>query len=84
MRTYINKTLVIGVLFFVSFTSFGLEKSDEKPTSSAEVKEQQQLKDCSFTIKGNYDGLEVDVEITVYDISWVECAALQLTVKALQ
>jgi hypothetical protein len=48
------------------------------------VKEQQQLKDCSFTIKGNYDGLEVDVEITVYDISWVECAALQLTVKALQ
>ncbi len=37
--------------------------------------------DCTFTIKGNFAGTAVDVQITVSDVSWLECTALKLGVK---
>jgi hypothetical protein len=41
----------------------------------------QELMDCTFTIKGTFDGVKVDLQITVYDVSWLECGALKLGVK---
>lgn len=37
--------------------------------------------DCTFTIKGTFNGVVVDVQITVSDVKFVECAALKLGVK---
>ncbi len=37
--------------------------------------------DCTFTIKGNFAGTVIDVQITVSDVTWLECQALKLGVK---
>ena len=41
------------------------------------------MKDCTVKIKGNFDGVEVDIEVTVYDVSWTKCTLFQLGIKAL-
>lgn len=38
--------------------------------------------DCEITIKGNFNGNEVDVVVTIYDVSWAGCQTLKLGVKA--
>lgn len=37
--------------------------------------------DCSFTIKGTFNGIAVDVEVTVSGVSLIECAILKAGVK---
>lgn len=49
--------------------------------NSIQVIENQDLMDCTFGIKGTFDGVKVDVQITVSDVSWLECGALKLGVK---
>jgi hypothetical protein len=34
-------------------------------------------RDCTFTIKGTFNGIVVDVEITVSGVSLLECALLK-------
>ena len=41
------------------------------------------VRDCTVKIKGNINGHEVDLEITISDVSWVKCRALQLGVAAM-
>lgn len=38
--------------------------------------------DCSVSIKGKYAGVEMDLEITIYDISLFECGLLKLGVRS--
>lgn len=88
MKKYFNQLLAVCSLTFLLLTSFAFvdtkEDTEETISELTKEKDQEEFKDCTFTIKGNYDGLEVDVEITVYDITWVECASLKLAVAALQ
>ena len=85
MKKYFTKIIAVCLFSFICFTSLASSESSEESASSVETDDQlEQVKDCTFSIKGNYDGVEVDVEITVYDITWAECAALKVAVAALQ
>lgn len=42
----------------------------------------EELMDCTFTIKGNFGGTDVNVTVTVSNVSLVECALLKAGVKA--
>ena len=39
--------------------------------------------DCEITIKGNFEGNQVDVVVTIYDVSWAGCQTLKAAVKVL-
>lgn len=45
-------------------------------------KNEQSLYDCEITIKGNFDGNEIDIVVTIYDVTWAGCQTLKLAVKA--
>ena len=40
----------------------------------------EELKPCTVHIKGTFDGIEVDLEVTV-DASWLECTFFKRGVK---
>jgi len=40
--------------------------------------------DCTIRITGTFDGVEVDVEITIHDVTWVGCKLLQAGIRALE
>lgn len=56
-------------------------QSELESSQFTSQQEHQDLYDCTFNIKGTFDGVKVDLQITVYDISWVECGLLKLGVK---
>ncbi|PJB52158.1 hypothetical protein CO100_00350 [Candidatus Berkelbacteria bacterium CG_4_9_14_3_um_filter_33_5] len=39
--------------------------------------------DCQITIKGNFEGTQVDVVVTIYEVSWAGCQTLKVAMKAL-
>ncbi|MBU2997809.1 hypothetical protein KO500_15270 [Cellulophaga baltica] len=47
------------------------------------IDSKSKLKDCAVQIEGNFDGVEVDIEVTIYDVSWGKCTLFQLGIKAL-
>jgi hypothetical protein len=61
-----------------------LRVTSRNETSPPQIVTQPELGkfyDCTFTIKGTFDGVKVNLEITVYDITWAECGLLKLGVK---
>ncbi|WP_353147364.1 hypothetical protein [Flavobacterium sp.] len=38
---------------------------------------------CEITIKGKFEGNQVDVVVTIYDVSWAGCQTLRAAVKIL-
>lgn len=37
--------------------------------------------DCTITVQGTFNGVEVDVEVTISDVSWLKCQAVKLLAK---
>lgn len=75
--------LTSAILFFatISFASTDSNRINNEAEVKLEKFDVQQVMDCTITIKGNFDGVEVELEITVADISWLECASLRTAVK---
>jgi hypothetical protein len=45
--------------------------------------ENEELYDCEITVKGNFEGNQVDIVVTIYDVSWAGCQTLKAAVKVL-
>ncbi len=84
--------IMIGVVSFANTknTHSNLNGNSEFLSNILSVKEAndflnlQLVKDCTITIKGTFDGVEVDLEITISDTSTLECLWLKARVKALE
>jgi Fe-S cluster assembly scaffold protein SufB len=44
--------------------------------------ETHKVGDCTFKVKGTYQGHTFDVEVTISDVSWVKCAAIKVGIIA--
>jgi len=86
-RTYAFTIALLILLspVFASNSENGLSNSTlQSEFNSQHFTSQQEhggLIDCTFNIKGTFDGVKVDLRITVYDISIIECGLLKLGVK---
>jgi hypothetical protein len=40
--------------------------------------------DCVIRITGTFDGVEIDLEITIHDVTWVGCKLLQAGIRAME
>ncbi len=69
---YSKKTETIS---FLKLKSINYESSNT--LSKAKV-------DCAIRIRGTFDGVEVDVEITIHNVTWVGCKLLQTGIRALE
>ncbi len=78
-----KKKIFTALLSFLFIGVFAKEftKQNKQIEGVTEIESQKPLGDCTFTIKGNFDGVEVDLEITVSDVSWLECKVLKSRVK---
>jgi hypothetical protein len=74
------KTLVLTIV--LSFLFFSNVNSTEKEQNfkNIETTKAFNFSPCTVTIKGNFEGIEVDLEITV-DATWIECAFLKKGIK---
>ncbi len=68
------RNLILLSFFLFSFFLDG-EKTDLDLSKS--------LRDCTVHIEGTFDGVEVDVEVTISDTSWLKCQALKAKVALL-
>ena len=41
-------------------------------------------RDCLVTVKGNFQGVEINVELTISDTSYLDCLGLKIKIKALE
>ena len=74
------KKLVLIIVF--SFLFFNNANSTEKEQNFKNIKTTKvyNFSPCTVTIKGNFDGIEVDLEVTV-DATWIECTFLKKGIK---
>jgi hypothetical protein len=72
-----KKSILIICLSLFAFGSSFAGSSDINSISKEETKT---LRPCTITIKGNFDGVEVDLEVTV-DASRLECYFLKKGVR---
>lgn len=74
--------LVFGLLCLVNLpTSSALSLSDAESVSyEQQVAMEEDLMNCTVSIKGKYFGIDMDLEITVYDVSLFECGLLKVGV----
>lgn len=68
-------------IFTLSAGSLGFSSNYSSNTNTL-MNDNSKFLDCNLTIKGNFDGLEIDVVVTVHDITWIECQGLKAAVKA--
>lgn len=71
MRTL---STILLACFLMGTPSLGVESIALGATSDPQM-------DCTFTIKGNFSGTLVDVQITVSDVTFLECTLLKVGVK---
>jgi type 1 fimbria pilin len=74
-----KKSILIIAFSFLFFSS---ANSTEKGQiyNNLEITENLDFSPCTVTIKGNFDGVEVDLEVTV-DATWFECVFLKKGIK---
>ena len=65
---------ILSVLFVVLFLSGAAIPAISNAAEVAPIT-------CTFTIKGTFNGTVVDVQISVSDVTLVECALLKAGVK---
>lgn len=41
----------------------------------------KKVRDCTVKVKGTFNGVEVDLEVTISDVSWFQCQAIKLFAK---
>ncbi|MDO6489916.1 MULTISPECIES: hypothetical protein [unclassified Cellulophaga] len=41
----------------------------------------KELIDCAVKVKGTFNGVEVELEVTISDVSWLKCQAVKLLAK---
>ena len=70
--------IIAGALFFCSFLN---AKNLEYNLVTDEFNGDFEY---SVRITGTFDGIEVDVEITIHDVTWVGCKLLQAGIRAIQ
>jgi hypothetical protein len=71
MRTL---STILLACFLIGVASVGVESRDLGATYESPM-------DCTFTIKGNFSGTLVDIQITVSDVTFLECTLLKMGVK---
>jgi hypothetical protein len=87
-----NIILTIGI-FIISFSLFGSNSEKDLAINKQEVLKVKSFEknknteindidtlDCTAKVKATFDGVEVDLEITVFDVSFVSCAAFRAAV----
>ncbi len=75
------KKLVLTIFFaFIFLGGIAAANSDLLEISDKVEFCNKEPRPCTVTIKGVFDGIEVDIEVTV-DASWFECTFLKSGVK---
>lgn len=85
----IRKTVCLTIISLAFFTASANEIKRDLDLKTAENKvvklkksKNQVFRDCVLTIKGNYGGHQVDVVVTISDVSYVKCLALKTGIAA--
>lgn len=74
--------ILISPVFANEITGYKMENQEKAAVATVAAPDSpQDLVDCTVRIKGTFDGVKVDVEITVYDVTWLECQALKIGIK---
>lgn len=84
------KNFVCSTIIFLAFFSARASeinrdldlKTTEKKVVKHRKSKNQLFRDCVLTIKGNYGGHQVDVVVTISDVSYVKCLALKTGIAA--
>ena len=82
MKELSIKSAIITFLLIISIGASAVPTPDAKVQPSLV---NQEAYDCTFKIQGTFDGVKVDVDITVYDVGRIECGLLKLgVIKAMK
>ena len=75
--------LVFALLCLVNIpASNALSLHDGPAVQEQQLVVEEDLLDCTVIIKGNYYGIEMDLEITVYNVSLFECGLLKVGIRS--
>lgn len=67
------------ILFFTVLTTFSFGNNHIQLNES--YIENIDYGDCTVKVEGTFEGVEVDLEITISDVPWLKCQAFRILAK---